>query len=763
MNDHGTDTVDGAPAPDAPTDVVDAAPEDVAGGRFDDITDGDHVRDLLGLVAAVVALQLPWSLSAGTADVPWALAGVLLALVPLALPYLARLGALPAGWTVRTTRRARVLLVLPLVAAAVAQVVLDAVAVDGHRGVGAGVALGLAAAALAATPRTCELGPVPLDDAGRAWTRVSTVVGVLAALAPLAWLVVLVVARLGVDERVRERDELTTPLVLLTVATVLVLAALVVPAVLAGLTRRAAWRRAAVTVATTGAVALFVTNGSGDVRGRVESVRTLAASELGVSAVVLLGYGLVLVPAVAALVTSPAVVRAARDEGDPAIGWFVTARALLALQAVLALVLAVATVLAVVQEGGPATSALVPGAVVALVVGGVALRVRGSLVGRPADARRTALATTVGLLVLGIVLVVVSELTAASLVVPSGAATLLALVAGVGLPVAVLVSLTLPRPVREHLEANPATPRPDAGRAVREWQPRQVPAAVAPSTSTPSGVARAGAPAPSVPATAAYGAVPSAAPVGAAYGAPDAAAPGAVADGATYGTTAAPEPTVPVTADPLAPSLVAPDPVAPGAAAPNPVAQAPGFLAGPSAPAGAVQEPGQVSPVTDVASTAPAAAEPVVLPAPGTSGAVLAEQAGMHEVQPGYLGATDNETQVIPTGLVTQDGEPVELPDEIEQTILASEVAERRPASAAPTSPAAAGAEDRTQRAEAGFTWAQAVDGATPGATLAQIAQDAPSLRPAIALNPTTYPALLDWLAQLGDAEVDDALRSRSR
>lgn len=50
---------------------------------------------------------------------------------------------------------------------------------------------------------------------------------------------------------------------------------------------------------------------------------------------------------------------------------------------------------------------------------------------------------------------------------------------------------------------------------------------------------------------------------------------------------------------------------------------------------------------------------------------------------------------------------------------------------------------------------------ATDPATLQQLAADRPELRPAIAANPATYDALLDWLAGLGDPTVDAALASR--
>ncbi|MFP7695754.1 hypothetical protein [Trueperella sp. LYQ143] len=56
---------------------------------------------------------------------------------------------------------------------------------------------------------------------------------------------------------------------------------------------------------------------------------------------------------------------------------------------------------------------------------------------------------------------------------------------------------------------------------------------------------------------------------------------------------------------------------------------------------------------------------------------------------------------------------------------------------------------------------ALAADPQTPLETLHYIAAQYPQLRPAIALNPSTYPALLEWLGQLGDPTVDAALAQR--
>lgn len=56
----------------------------------------------------------------------------------------------------------------------------------------------------------------------------------------------------------------------------------------------------------------------------------------------------------------------------------------------------------------------------------------------------------------------------------------------------------------------------------------------------------------------------------------------------------------------------------------------------------------------------------------------------------------------------------------------------------------------------------EAINPDTPLDRLQTIAQDAPKLRPLLALNPSTYPDLLDWLAELQDTQVNDALAKRA-
>lgn len=144
----------------------------------------------------------------------------------------------------------------------------------------------------------------------------------------------------------------------------------------------------------------------------------------------------------------------------------------------------------------------------------------------------------------------------------------------------------------------------------------------------------------------------------------------------------------------------------------------------------AAQPPAQSSP------TAPGLA-------PDASGYGMVPTDGASPVQPAGV-ASEQETTVIPAATDTDIGAPEahEIVSPTEKVALSDPI-------------------DQLGREEGGFTWAQAADPTTPAATLAQIVQDAPSLRAAVASNPTTYPALLEWLAQLGDPEVDAALAAR--
>lgn len=649
----------GYPPPAAATDVIDLTEAPSAASPFADVPDSDYVRDVAGLLLLLVSLQLLWNgLGQTAASVAWVLAPTLLSVVSLALPYLARFGALPTSWTVHSTRRARVLLNVPYFLAVIAQVVLDAAVRSRLEAVGAAVALGLAGALLAATPRASELGPVELDRAATgAWSRVAAVLAGLAGVGLLAWTVLYVVEmadRTGSGNR--------TSVVIALVATFVVVLALLVPVLAAAFGRTVAWSRALVAVASAQVLVLFVTDDN-QVSSLVETVHALRDA-----AFLPTGFGLFVLPAVAVLASSPAVRR--RVSQNPAVAWFESVRVTLLLQALLAVTLAVATVLQIWVASGRVAD-LVPAAVVLLVVAGLAFGAI-STIGRksPADSRGTVLILMGASLVTGCVLL---GMTGGPL---RGFLPFLVIrfAVALALPAAVILSLVVPAPVREYLAANPRSPRPGGGEGAYRWAPRpQRPhSAPQPQMSRPSAVSGHDVGYPPAPQAPSAGAGSEQAPASSDGG-------GLMPDSSGYGQAPAPSPSdgSGLTADSSGYGLV-------------PVAET-------------VQ---QAEPV----DAWPAQNETIVIPA----------------TTPVEAGAAEAHEIVSPT-------EKVALSDPHVSAL----------------------------REEAGFTSAEAADPSTPAATLAQIVQDAPSLRAAVASNPTTYPALLEWLGQLGDAEVDAALADR--
>jgi hypothetical protein len=79
----------------------------------------------------------------------------------------------------------------------------------------------------------------------------------------------------------------------------------------------------------------------------------------------------------------------------------------------------------------------------------------------------------------------------------------------------------------------------------------------------------------------------------------------------------------------------------------------------------------------------------------------------------------------------------------------------------APATPAAAPAAPSAPSTPPDPWIAKASDPATSQAELAELVQQHPHTRPAVAAHPQAYPALLEWLAELGDPAVDAALAQR--
>lgn len=103
-----------------------------------------------------------------------------------------------------------------------------------------------------------------------------------------------------------------------------------------------------------------------------------------------------------------------------------------------------------------------------------------------------------------------------------------------------------------------------------------------------------------------------------------------------------------------------------------------------------------------------------------------------------------------------------------DQYVAAQQTAADQPADAQPAAdqyaaqqPAAQAAfEEPVATNPYGFTAEQALT-TTDQMQIAQIAQYAPELRACIARNPNTYPALIEWLGQLGDPAINAALAFR--
>ena len=107
-------------------------------------------------------------------------------------------------------------------------------------------------------------------------------------------------------------------------------------------------------------------------------------------------------------------------------------------------------------------------------------------------------------------------------------------------------------------------------------------------------------------------------------------------------------------------------------------------------------------------------------------------------------------------------GGPVQEPKATAQAAQqpAAEQAQQPAAEQAQQPAAQAAFEEPVATNPYGFTAEQALT-TTDQMQIAQIAQYAPELRACIARNPNTYPALIEWLGQLGDPAINAALASR--
>ncbi|MDF2806219.1 MAG: hypothetical protein K0S43_1165 [Cellulosimicrobium sp.] len=632
---------------------------------FAGIPVSDYVRDGVAALLLLVSLALPWDAANRASDKIEVVLLTILSLLTLALPYLARTGVLPATWTVHTTRKVRLLANAPYVLLVGVYLVVDVVGggdlSDGWGGVGSAAALGLAGALLAAQPRESELGPQDQDRAvTNRWLQALLVgAAVLAVTVLLTVILTVTGTRLG------------ALFVLLVLVSALFVLALV------GLPTYGTWRRSEaarltlVGLGVTLAVAFVL--GSGN-----NGLVTIESTHGG-------RFGLVLVPALAAIAAAPAVHRA-MTAADPVTTWVRVAVNALDLALVVAGYVAVSAVLTLADgaRGVPVVLAVVVGVLAAA----VAFVARRSLARDATSGRPLALGGAGVVALLGIVLLVVTS----NRVVLGGGVEHVLL--AFGLPLLVVGALTVPREVRAYFaEHRPVQAAAAEAAQAYVWQPP------APKPARPAPVAPSG-PVAAQPPTGAYPGTP---------------------HGGAY----------------------------PGTAHTGPVA---------------AQQPGQDR-------WAPAGGDATeVLPVQP----VEPERSG-YAARPGLNPDQGPSTAVMPA---YQEGQPGTGPQPTAQPGAGTPAQgyqgygqQGYPQQAQPQQgygagygqqPAAQPQQPYSPPAQApGFTAAQALDPSTPLEVLAQIVQDAPHLRPQVAANPSTYPALLEWLGNLGDPAVDAALRSR--
>lgn len=673
---------------------------------FADIPVLDYVRDVVALVLLLVSFGMPWDLADTATGKVYVILVTLLSIVSLSLPYLKRGGVLPVAWGSAELRLARLAANAPYVVVVLITLVLGYVGENNGDGIGVGIAFGLAGALLAAQGRQAEQTPADGGD-GALWRWVSMGIGGLFALLTLVSLIVFLTD--GAENL--DWEQITYAVV--AMLAMLALAALPLWGALRG---DAAWRDLLIAL---GAVALFV------------NVWQLNADETMPDAWSLSHAGpwLVLVPALAAAVSAPALNTRFQARAAAAHWVAVAARMFLLtmLAAVVGVVLYVLSLIAVETGRGVGIVVLVLLLIAAL----AALVGRNALVRSPNQGRAVAVVAAGVLILLGVVVAAVLGGSDDQIVaVPD--AVILSLLWWFG--VAVIVVLTAPGSVRGEFgpvgasQLNLSSVLPGNGTA----------------TSTPGAAT-----------TTAAGAT--------AGGAAGTAAAGAAAAGREKRRDDVPaSPAVPSESDTDKPAGTdSREPEVRAGDVPateEPVVEEPSEerlrdgLAGVSEQ-GPAQSAGSRAGAADADAPGEGAADAGTTEEKAAAEPDAAESRGPREAS----GLDVRETAGPVSGLAVSEpaaGDSAEAKadspavDDVETRVQPSVDATRV---------------DQPVVSESGFDARTALDPNTPLQTLADIAAQEPGLRKYIAANPSTYPELLDWLGQLGDPEVDEALRRRGR
>lgn len=565
-------------------------------------------------------------------------------------------------------------------------------------GVGTGLGLALAGAALAATPRDSELGPVDQDGAVvRAWRFGLAGVGALIALGAV---ISTLLAELA--DGATLGDRLLAPVWL-------VLSLGLVWLLVGGTVRHDRPSRLVLVAVGIVLALLFVFTSGGALTG-MESMRPGVTDPSR--------FGLVLLPLAAAVAGSPAVRRDpaaadAEESTEHAAGvWVRVAIRAFDVIVLLAVCSALAALVQLIDPGFVGSGAgvtLVLRLVLGAVVAGIAWFARRSLKRDPNTGHVPAVGAACVAGVLGLVVVIATS--GASLGVNLGD-----LLMALALPIVAASALMVPKAVREHFQTAGIGGEVEADRTqAYVWAPPRPKGDKAPPATLPEEPVRS---APELRRPAEPRRVTST---------------GAVRTVA--GATAAQRGVVPVRAvEPTSGETPTSGEVSLGAmrtVEDMPAAAAPvdATASMPPVRSGATPVAAQPSHPT---SHATARIQPV---GNGQQAAASAEATG------GYDEDVEHTTRRVVTGQGPSQGQ----------------------GAAAAGRDAESGHTAVLPPVVAGGRWspAQALDPATPLADLAKIVQESPHLRPQVAANPSTYPALLDWLGALGDPQVDAALRSR--
>ncbi|NED99898.1 DUF7937 domain-containing protein [Phytoactinopolyspora halotolerans] len=666
----------------------------------------DYVRDALALLLLLIPLGMAWDFEDNATGKVYVILVTLLSVVSLSLPYLRAVNVLPPTLGAAQLRLVRLLANAPYLIVVLLTLVLGYLGdttlrgTDVGDGVGVGVVIGLAGALLAAQARASEQDASTTD--GMLWRSIT--LG-LAGLGVLCGIVSAVIFLIDFGD-VYEWSEIVV--LLLSVVFFVGVPALAAAGLLRG---QAAWRDVAIVLGVVGLMMSFWALGADETIGeswwlRFQGPEFLFWPAIGVAAAA---------PSVAALIRPEAGARR----------WIGMALRLLETGVVIA-VLSIALYAFTLIENEDARGAYITVLVFSLFALAAFLVARQALTADARAGRPVAVGVAGALVIIGIVMATVLGSSDAAQVAV-GSATVIS--AYFVFAVALVIALTVPKSVRDELGAF------SFGQASLNGGAGQQTMAGGPGVAQPGG--------PGYPA-----------------GGPAAGAPGPYGPASSGGAAPAQAWPQAGTQQPAAgeerPRTSSVDETA-GAAAQ--AEQATG------APHDAV-EPASAEVEEDSTATQAESGEQ-----PGRDESDQAEAA---DAQPG-MRTEDRPTQVF----AATTGEPGTEPETgagPEQTDGESETQVLPSTAQSPSTtgdqatevlgtgtPAQVPEAPQPEGTASGFTAEMASDPNTPLQTLADIAQKEPALRPLVALNPSAYPGLLEWLAQLGDPAVDHALRRRQQ